>query len=152
MDLLEGIYETHLQVSDLEESMAFYGGTLGLELGTKLEDRRIAFYFVTASDGERSMLGLWEVSEVSPRHFAFRVTEAHVERMRSFLDSRGIEPVEDFGIAPHEQPLVHPWMPAAAIYFEDRDGNQLELIAELAEAPRPSLEVMPLSEWQALND
>ena len=39
MDFLEGIYETHIQVSDLEEAMAFYGERLGLELGTKVEER-----------------------------------------------------------------------------------------------------------------
>ena len=107
---------------------------------------------MTDADGDRSMLGLWEAPDVSPRHFAFRVAEAHIAQMQSFLDSRGIKLVEDFGISPREQPLVHPWMPAAAVYFEDPDGNQLELIAELEEDPEPNLDVMPLSEWRAQDD
>jgi len=151
VDIIDGIYETHVQVSDLEEAMAFYGKTLGLEFGTKVEERRIAFYYMTNTDDSRSMLGLWETPDVSPRHFAFRVTEANVEEMQSFLADRGITVVEDFGIPPNEQPLVHPWMPAAAIYFEDMDGNQLELIAEMEGGPRPDLGAMPLHEWRALN-
>lgn len=79
------------------------------------------------------MLGLWETSGVSPRHFAFRVADEHVDQLRPFLAKRGIEIVEDFGTAPAEQPVVHPWIPAAAIYFEDSDGNELELIAMLSD-------------------
>ena len=152
MDVIDGIYETHVQVSDLEAAMRFYGETLDLELGTEIAERRVAFYFASDADGNRTMLGLWEVEAVSPSHFAFRVAEEDVGEMQSFLADRGVSVVEDFGIPPHEQPLVHPWMPAAAVYFEDPDGNQLELIAELADDPRPSLEAMPLSEWRALHD
>lgn len=150
MDLIRGIYETHIQVRELEAAMEFYGDTLGLELGTVSEERRIALYFVSDLDGTRSMLGLWEDSDVSPNHFAFRVAEADVERMRSFLADRDIELVEALGISPAEQPLVHPWMPAAAIYFEDPDGNPVELIADLDEDPRPNLDIMPLAEWRRL--
>lgn len=150
MDLLRGIYETHIQVSDLETAMEFYGGTLGLELGTIAEQRRIAFYFVSDPDGTRSMLGLWEASDISPDHFAFRAAEDDIDRMQSFLADREIEPVEALGISPVEQPLVHPWMPAAAIYFEDPDGNQVELIADLSAEPRRDLDTMPLAEWRRL--
>lgn len=130
--------------------MEFYGDTLGLKLGTVVEQRRIAFYFVSDSDENRSMLGLWETTDISPRHFALRVAEDDINRMQSFLADRGLEVVEDFGIPPTEQPLVHPWMPAAAIYFEDPNEKQLELIADLSEEPRPDLDPMPLAEWRRL--
>lgn len=149
-DILEGVYETHIQVRDLEAAMEFYGKTLGLDLGY-VDERRIAFYFVPGTDGERSMVGLWKTEEVSPRHFALRVTEDHVDDMTAFLIDRDIEIVEKFDIAPEDQPLVHAWMPAAAIFFEDPDGNLLELIADLSDKPRPDLGSVPLAKWRELT-
>lgn len=35
------------------------------------------------------------------------------------------------------------------MYFEDPDGNQLELIADPSDDPRPDLDAMPVSEWRA---
>lgn len=147
MDSLAGIYETHVEVGDLESAMEFYGETLGLDLGY-VDDRGIAFYFVPQRDGERSMVGLWETDDVSPRHFAFRVPEAHVDEMADFLADRDVEVVESFGIAPEDQPLVHGWMPAAAVYFADPDGNSLELLADLSDDPRPDVGQVPLAEWR----
>lgn len=112
MDILDGIYETHVQVRDLEIAMEFYGRTLGLTLG-EVDDRGIAFYFINRPGGSRSLLGLWETAHVSTSHFAFRVAEEHVGRMRSFLAERDIQVVEGHGIPATDQPLVHPWMPAA---------------------------------------
>ena len=48
-----------------------------------------------------------------------------------------------------EEPTVHGWMPAAAVFFRDPDGHLLELIAELDEEPRTDLVYLPLSEWRA---
>lgn len=146
--MLEGIYETHVQVDDLDTAMNFYGETLDLELGTLASERRIAFYFVGDSDTTRSMLGVWESEEGVTSHFAFHVAEEHVDRMRPFLERRDIDPVEALGMPPDDQPVVHPWMPAAAIYFEDPAGNQLELLAELSDPPRPDRRhPVPLEEW-----
>lgn len=116
MNILTGIYETHIEVSDLTRAMEFYEETLGLDRGY-IDDRHIAFYFVS-DDEDRSMLGLWETDEVSPRHFAFRVSEERIDDMAAFLAERDIPVIEAFDIAPEEQPLVQTWMPAAAIYFE----------------------------------
>jgi lactoylglutathione lyase len=38
-------------------------------------------------------------------------------------------------------------MPAAAVYFHDRDGHLLEYLAMLDEEPRPSAGVLPYSQW-----
>jgi lactoylglutathione lyase len=49
-----------------------------------------------------------------------------------------------------DEPIVHGWMPAAAVFFKDPDGHLLELIADLNDPPRPDFLYRPLSEWRAL--
>ena len=56
--MITGLFETHIDVADLERARRFYGETLGLELGLVDEKRRVAFYWV-GPRGE-AMLGLWE--------------------------------------------------------------------------------------------
>ena len=53
-----------------------------------------------------------------------------------------------FGKEPKE-PIVHTWMPAAAVYFRDRDGNGLEFITRRLDEPKPEMALMYLSEWEA---
>ena len=144
MDLLDGVYETHVDVADLDRAMAFYGDTLGLELGRHERGRKIAFYFTGTP---RSMLGVWEKGDPQRSHFAFRVAEEEIDEMLPFLENRGIEPRTAFGVEPDE-PIVHPWMPSATVYFSDPDGNSLELLADLSDDPDPNGDPMPLSEWR----
>jgi len=56
---VRGLFETHLTVSDLERSIVFYGGVLGLELDHRDADRKAAFYWMCGL--VEAMLGLWEV-------------------------------------------------------------------------------------------
>ena len=56
---LRDLFESHLTVTNLERSMAFFGDTLGLELSEVFRERRVAFYWVGGRGN--SMLGLWEV-------------------------------------------------------------------------------------------
>ena len=56
----------------------------------------------------------------------------------------------DFERRATNEPDVLAWMPAASIYFDDPDGNQLEFIAMLPDAPRPELGVLRWSEWKKL--
>ena len=56
--MITGLFETHINVENLEHSMQFYEEVLGLELGRKEEDRQVAFYWL-GGHGE-AMLGLWE--------------------------------------------------------------------------------------------
>ena len=56
--MIKGLFETHINVSDLERAMRFYGETLGLQSGSLDEKRRIAFYWVRAW-GE-AMPGVWK--------------------------------------------------------------------------------------------
>ncbi|WP_049971316.1 VOC family protein [Haladaptatus cibarius] len=143
MTLLDGVYETHIEVTDLDRAMKFYGDTLGLELGRHEEERGITFYFTGTP---RSMLGVWEEDDPEPGHFAFRVAENRVDEMLPFLEKRDIEPRAAFGVEPDE-PIVHPWMPSATAYFSDPDGNSLELLADLSDDPDSDGKPMPLSEW-----
>src|SRR5262249_31726492 len=69
---IQGLFESHLTVMDLERSMTFFGQTLGLELAEVFWERRVAFYWV---GGQSSMLGIWEVGTAPQRlslHLAFR--------------------------------------------------------------------------------
>jgi hypothetical protein len=85
-------------------------------------------------------------------HISFRVAEKDVDQMVHHLRERGIEPVHPPAApvqGPMREPIVHGWMPAAAV-FSDPDGHLLELIAELSDAPRPNFVYRPLSEWRTL--
>ena len=149
--MINGLFETHLNVRNLEKSMAFYGGLLELELATKIEERRVAFYWL-GEPGE-AMLGLWEkpAAQVARQHFAFRAT---IEQVRHgvvpFLKGKGVG-VRNFLNDGTERPLVFGWMPAIAIYFEDPDGHSLEFIAMLPDMPKPEAGHVTWEAWQALK-
>jgi lactoylglutathione lyase len=68
--MIKGIYETHVQVSNLENAILFYTEVLGLRLAHRDETRPIAFLWV--GEEKEFMLGLWEQKEnLQTRHFAF---------------------------------------------------------------------------------
>lgn len=149
--MINGLFETHINVTNLERSMQFYGEVLGLELGTTDETRRIAFYWL-GSRGE-AMLGVWEKpkEQVLPQHFAFRSTiEDVLERSIEYLEARQL-PYRNFLNDGTKRPQVFGWMPAVAIYFDDPDGHSLEFIAMLPGKPRPEIGVVSWEEWQRLN-
>ena len=54
---MQSLFETHLNVRDLDRSIEFYREVVGLELAYVLMDRNVAFFWV----GGRgcSMIGLW---------------------------------------------------------------------------------------------
>ena len=43
---IQGLWETHLTVSDLERSVAFYRDTIGLELAHRVPARGAAFFWI----------------------------------------------------------------------------------------------------------
>jgi lactoylglutathione lyase len=143
------LYETHLQVLDINRSIAFYE-KLGMRPAYKME--KAAFFWFGGN--RQQMLGLWEVHHGQPvyhRHFAFEVTKEELLQAKDWLKERGIAPEPAFGKEPIE-PIVHSWMPAAAIYFRDPDGNLLEFIALLDGEPRQTDEMLYWSEWNRLLD
>jgi lactoylglutathione lyase len=152
-----GLYEVHIPVTDVDRAIDFYVEKLGFEhaFGERGGTSALLLY----TDGKiRWMLGLFRVDTVAHRqaaeyHISFRVAEEDVDRMVPYLRERGIEPVHPARApvqGPMHEPIVHGWMPAAAVFFKDRDGHLLELIAELTDIPRPEVLYRPLSEWRAL--
>ena len=93
-----GLFETHLTVSDLERSIAFYGGTLGLELAHRDIARKVAFYWM-GGRGE-TMLGLWEVGASPQRmslHIAFKVDLSDLLDAPRRLQAANITPLDFWG-------------------------------------------------------
>jgi catechol 2,3-dioxygenase-like lactoylglutathione lyase family enzyme len=149
--MIRGLFETHINVTDLDRSTAFYGELLGLALGYDDAARRARFFWIGAP-GE-AMLGLWEKPprEVSSQHVAFRASVDDVrQRAVSWLSERGLRPY-NFLKDGTTRPMVFAWMPALAIYFDDPDGHVLELIAMLEGEPRAEAGVLSWEDWQKMQ-
>lgn len=145
--MINGLYETHIQVSDLERSVKFYKNILGLEQCHFEAERRIAFFWMGKK--KQSMLGLWETpkEDLQKRHFAFECTPEFVlNESVNFLKKHNLK-FRNFLGDDSERPMVFAWMPAAAIYFDDPDGNALEFIGILEGESRPELGVISYEEW-----
>ena len=145
---VRGLFEAHLTVSDLERSIAFYGGALGLELAHRDIARKVAFFWM-GGRGE-TMLGLWDVGASPQRmnlHIAFKVDLADLLDAPQRLQAANITPLDFWG-KPSDEVTVIGWMPAASVYFHDPDGNLVEYLAMLPDPARPELGVISLSRWQ----
>ncbi|EJR61205.1 VOC family protein [Bacillus toyonensis] len=144
--MIKGLYEAHLPVRNLEVSIPFYE-SLGLKLYKRGDD--IAFFWIKENE---SWLGLWEGTEYkvtyhpSLRHTAFQVSLLDLENAIHWLSQKGISARKDFGMEPIE-PIVFPELAHASVYFNDPDGNSLELIAQLP-VELSAAENMYLSEWK----
>jgi lactoylglutathione lyase len=150
-----GIYEVHLPVTDLDRAIDFYVTKLGFVLG--FGERGGSSALLLCTDGHvRWMLGLFRVDTVVHRqsaeyHISLRVAEEDVDGMIPYLRERGIEPLHPPTApvqGPMTEPIVHGWIPAAAVFFNDPDGHLLELVVELSDPPRPDFLYRPLSEWR----
>lgn len=148
--MIKGLYETHINVIDLERSMKFYENVLGFQLGHNDENRRIAFYFI--GGWNHTMLGLWEKpeEEILPQHLAFEIEDADMEKAIAGLNAKGVETL-NFFMQESNEPIVFGWMPATGIYFRDPDGHLLEYIARLPGDPMPDRAVMTRADWEEEN-
>ncbi|MFY1047809.1 VOC family protein [Chryseobacterium sp. GP-SGM7] len=148
--MIKGLYETHIQVSDLETATQFYTEVLGLELAHRDETRPIVFLWI--GKNKESMLGLWEQKEnLQTRHFAFSADKDDILNYSvEFLKNKNLKP---YNFLKNEtiQPMVFSWMPALAIYFNDPDGNQLEFISILEGVGKPELGVISYEDWLQYN-
>jgi lactoylglutathione lyase len=146
---VRGLYETHLTVSDLDRSLAFYREVVGLPLALEVPERGAAFLWVP--DSGRSMLGLWSLGSAPlgmTLHVAFEVALDDLLDAAARLRAVGVTPLSFFG-AETSEPSVIGWMPAAAVYFRDPDGHLLEYLTMLDEDPEPDIGIVGWAEWSA---
>ena len=99
-----GLFETHLTVSDLGRSVAFYREVVGLQLAFEVPDRGAAFFWI-GEPGE-AMLGLWSLGS-SPvglcLHIAFKTSLNDVLGAGDRLRSLGVTPLSFFATEPTSQ-------------------------------------------------
>ena len=145
-----GLFETHLTVTDLERSVAFYRDVVGLDVAHVEPERGAAFLWIGAPG--RAMLGLWKSNPVLRMrlHLAFSVSLEDVLAAPATLRRAGVVP---FGSPGREtdEPTVFAWMPAAVVFCVDPDEHSVEFLAMLPDPPRPDLGVVTWAEWQALT-
>lgn len=75
---VDGLFETHLTVSDLQRSIRFYRDIIGLQLAFEVSERNAAFFWIgdLSYSSKHSMLGLWSVGTAPlglNLHIAFEV-------------------------------------------------------------------------------
>ena len=149
---LEGLFETHLTVSDLDRSIAFYRDVVGLQLGLRDGDLGAAFLWI-GSPGH-SMLGLWTAGPAPialSLHAAFASPLDQVLEAPARLRQLGLTPLS-FHAEETDEPSVIGWMPAAAVFFRDPDGHLLEYLAMLDAPPDPERRILAWSDWVTLRD
>jgi lactoylglutathione lyase len=147
---IRGLFEAHITVTDLTRSMSFFGDALGLELAQVFPERKVAFYWIGGRGA--SMLGLWESGTGPQRmnlHVAFSVDLDNLLQGSGRLREAKIIPL-DFAGEPTDEPIVFAWMPAASLFFHDPDGNLLEFLAMLPDAPQRDLGVVTWSRWKSV--
>lgn len=146
---IDGLFEAHLTVRDLDRSIDFYTGVVGLELAHRVPERQAAFLWIGGRG--RHMLGLWSIGTAPLAlrlHIAFHARLADVEASVGRLRALGIIPRDGGGGREIAEPIVFGWMPAASVYFDDPDGHSLEYIAMLDAPSRPELGIVSLSRWR----
>jgi lactoylglutathione lyase len=142
-----GLFETHLTVSNLDRSIAFYRDVVGLPLALEIPERGAAFHWI-GPPGE-AMLGLWSIGSAPMNmqlHIAFASPLPDVLAACDRLRALAVTPLSFFATETDE-PSVIGWMPAAAVYLRDPDGHILEYLAMLDEPPRPEVGIVPWSQW-----
>ncbi|MED1802265.1 VOC family protein [Brevibacillus porteri] len=128
--MIKGLYEAHLPVKNLEVSIEFYT-RLGLKFAWR--DDETAFFWIEEG---KSWLGLWEGKEhqtpyhPSLRHIAFQVSYDDLKQSLQWLESIQVKAVP-FGRRNSVEPFVRPYLGNASVYFDDPDGNSLELMCNV---------------------
>ncbi|HKG88000.1 MAG TPA: VOC family protein, partial [Nitrososphaeraceae archaeon] len=128
---VQGLFETHLTVGNLQRSIKFYQDIVGLQLAPEVSDHSVAFFWI--GNSRHSMLGLWSFGDIPlglNLHIAFEVAIDDLLEASNRLRSNGITPLSFFR-AETTEPSVIGWMPAAAIYFRDPDNHLIEYLTML---------------------
>ena len=114
------LFEAHLNVGELDRSMAFYSEVLGLELAHIDKERNIAFFWI--GERGRSMLGLWAGSSspnVMQLHLAFRMELVDLLHWWQQLINAGVVPLVFFFWHARGGTFRH-WMDARGFHFLPR--------------------------------
>ena len=150
MTRITGLFETHLSVTDLNRSVAFYRDIVGLSPAYTQPERGVTFLWIGAPG--QAMLGLWRSNSVLQMrlHLAFTVPLDAVLAAPAALRQAGITP-RGFSREETDEPMVYCWMPAAAVFFDDPDGHSLEYLSMLPGEARPELGVLSWSQWNAIT-
>ena len=144
---IDGLFEAHLTVGDLDRSIAFYRDVVGLELAYRTPQADAAFLWIGGRGN--AMLGLWAHGRAPMNvalHLAFRLPLEQVMSSPRRLRALGVAPLS-FDGDQTDEPSVIGWMPAAAVYYRDPDGHLLEHLAMLDSPPDPERRVVSWSEW-----
>ena len=123
MSAVKSLGEVALRVNDLLLMKRFYSSVLGLEILGEF-DRAVFFKIAKGYGGHTQVLALFDRSvQVGPErstvdHFAFTIALDDYDGERKRLESLGLEvEVES-----------HPWVQWRSLYFNDPEGNQVELV------------------------
>ena len=146
---VDGIFEAHLTVSDLDRSVAFYRDVVGLPLAMHDPELGAAFFWIGGAG--KAMLGLWAAGSAPitlSLHVAFATSLGNVLDATDRLKRLGVTPLS-FSATETNEPSVIGWMPAAAVYFRDPDGHLLEYLAMLDAPPDPEAGIVSWSDWCA---
>jgi catechol 2,3-dioxygenase-like lactoylglutathione lyase family enzyme len=150
-EMIKGLYEAHLPVKNLECSIEFYK-KLGLKFAWGDDDT--AFFWIEEG---KSWIGLWEGNEYetpyhpSLRHIAFQVSYEDLKRSLEWLESLDIK-AEPFGSRASVEPFIRPHQGNASVYFNDLDGNSLELMCyvEVPKDLKHLTDKLSFTEWENL--
>lgn len=129
---------TIVHAEDSEATARFLSEILGLPPHGNLA------HFTIIQVGETSLDLLETSAPISPRHFAFRVSEAEFDEIFGRIRERGL----DYWADPfRQQPgAINRWDDGRGVYFNDPNGHLLEVITRsygsgglAAEHPNPLL-------------
>ncbi len=156
MTPVQGLFEAHISVRDLDRSITFYRDIVGLEVGLVQPERGAGSALLWVGGRGRSMLGLFSIGQSWPltvmqHHVAFQMDLSDLLSSVERLRAAGVTPTGNRR-EPATEPIVFGWMPAASVFFDDPDGNLLEYICMLPDPPRPELGTVSWSEWQRLHE
>ena len=128
------VAHVNLNVTDLEKAEKFYTEILGLHVSGKREGSIVWMNFGQYREGDDLAfhdVALFQVPHGQPEdyrkraglnHAAFRLrTPEEVDQAAEFLKSKGVKVLKG--------PLTHSEDQDRFLYFEDPDGNVLELVA-----------------------
>ncbi|MFQ5817926.1 MAG: VOC family protein [Terriglobia bacterium] len=121
----QGISEIILVVKDVRRAAKFYHQVVGLAVDQPANDTWAWLWAGPPGAPQRIGLTRGPLSFGAahckgPIHFALRIAPGELERALEHLHARGIEV---------EGPVAFPAWKARSIYFDDLDGNRVELCA-----------------------